>query len=68
MNGAVAASVSLFMRRSSVTAPGLTGIVGGRPKVSPVFKLFSFLYPKSSLKVSTGNSQVTHKMLFMAGL
>uniref|UniRef100_H2YEU5 Uncharacterized protein n=1 Tax=Ciona savignyi TaxID=51511 RepID=H2YEU5_CIOSA len=28
-------------------APGLTGIVGGRPKPSPVLKLFSFLHPKS---------------------
>ncbi|KAM4536306.1 uncharacterized protein PAE49_020960 [Odontesthes bonariensis] len=32
-------------------APGLTGIVGGRPKVSPVLKPFFFLYPKSQLKV-----------------
>nr|CAB3262767.1 uncharacterized protein LOC100182932 [Phallusia mammillata] len=28
-------------------APGLCGIVGGRPKVSPVLKLYSFLYPKA---------------------
>jgi hypothetical protein len=33
-------------------APGLCGIVGGRPKVSPVLKLFSFLYPKDKLKIS----------------
>uniref|UniRef100_A0A3Q3AUM7 Si:ch73-132f6.5 n=2 Tax=Kryptolebias marmoratus TaxID=37003 RepID=A0A3Q3AUM7_KRYMA len=32
-------------------APGLTGIVGGRPKVSPVLKPFFFLHPKSQLKV-----------------
>ncbi|XP_072232490.1 uncharacterized protein lratb.1 isoform X2 [Leuresthes tenuis] len=32
-------------------APGLTGIVGGRPRVSPVLKPFFFLYPKSQLKV-----------------
>ncbi|XP_032811307.1 uncharacterized protein LOC116942935 isoform X2 [Petromyzon marinus] len=32
-------------------APGLTGIVGGRPKISPVLKLFSFLYPKNKTKV-----------------
>ncbi|KAL4641796.1 hypothetical protein GN956_G10451 [Arapaima gigas] len=32
-------------------APGLTGIVGGRPRVSPVLKPFFFLYPKSKLKV-----------------
>lgn len=32
-------------------APGLTNIVGGRPRVSPVLKLFSFLHRKSKLKV-----------------
>lgn len=32
-------------------APGLTGIVGGRPKPSPVLKLYSFLYPKDQLKI-----------------
>ncbi|XP_037542704.1 uncharacterized protein LOC119419435, partial [Nematolebias whitei] len=32
-------------------APGLTGIVGGRPKVSPVLKPFFFLLPKSQTKV-----------------
>uniref|UniRef100_A0A8C4H5Q7 Uncharacterized protein n=1 Tax=Dicentrarchus labrax TaxID=13489 RepID=A0A8C4H5Q7_DICLA len=33
-------------------APGLTGIVGGRPRVSPVLKPFFFLHPKSELKVT----------------
>lgn len=32
-------------------APGLTGIVGGRPTVSPVLKLHSFLYPKENVKI-----------------
>ncbi|XP_071947902.1 uncharacterized protein [Antedon mediterranea] len=32
--------------------PGLTGIVGGRPRVSPVLKLFSFLYPKENVTVN----------------
>ncbi|OWF54332.1 hypothetical protein KP79_PYT12295 [Mizuhopecten yessoensis] len=32
-------------------APGLTGIVGGRPSVSPVLKLFSYLYPKGQMKI-----------------
>ncbi|KAF6095140.1 hypothetical protein HJG60_012107 [Phyllostomus discolor] len=32
-------------------APGLTGVVGGRPKVSPVLKPFFFLYPKQKVKV-----------------
>ncbi|XP_053114086.1 uncharacterized protein LOC128328277 isoform X1 [Hemicordylus capensis] len=32
-------------------APGLTGIVGGRPKVSPVLKPAFFLYPKKNVKI-----------------
>jgi len=30
-------------------APGLSALVGGRPKPSPCLKLYSFLYPKSHL-------------------
>lgn len=30
-------------------APGLCGMVGGRPKATPCLKLFSFLYPKENL-------------------
>ncbi|XP_077867885.1 uncharacterized protein LOC102801419 [Saccoglossus kowalevskii] len=32
-------------------APGLMSLVGGRPKVSPVLKLFSFLHPKDKIQV-----------------
>ncbi|XP_038841238.1 uncharacterized protein LOC120039989, partial [Salvelinus namaycush] len=32
-------------------APGLMGIVGGRPRVSPVLKPFFFMHSKSQLKV-----------------
>nr|XP_023647384.1 uncharacterized protein LOC111833385 isoform X2 [Paramormyrops kingsleyae] len=32
-------------------APGLTAIVGGRPRVSPVLRPFFILHPKSALKV-----------------
>ncbi|XP_072352103.1 uncharacterized protein lratb.1 [Scyliorhinus torazame] len=32
-------------------APGLTGIVGGRPKVSPVLKPFFFLHPKQNVTI-----------------
>jgi len=32
-------------------APGLAGIVGGRPKASPVIKLFSTLVPKNKIAV-----------------
>lgn len=30
-------------------APGLCGIVGGRPKASPILKLYSFLYPSKQV-------------------
>ncbi|MCG8669219.1 MAG: DUF1446 domain-containing protein [Pseudomonadales bacterium] len=41
-------------------APGLTGIVGGRPKVSPVIRLFSCLVPKETLSVSVNlNGEVS---------
>ena len=36
---------------STSMAPGLTGLIGGRPKVSPVIRLFSFLQPKKDLGV-----------------
>ena len=32
-------------------APGLTHLVGGRPKVSPVLKLFSYLYPRDKIDI-----------------
>jgi len=32
-------------------APGLTGMVGGRPKASPVLRLYSFLWAKSDVNV-----------------
>jgi hypothetical protein len=34
-------------------APGITGIVGGRPTVWPKIRLFSCLVPKDSIEVST---------------
>ncbi|XP_046362784.2 uncharacterized protein LOC124139613 isoform X1 [Haliotis rufescens] len=33
-------------------APGLCNIAGGRPKVSPVLKLFSFLYPRDNFNIN----------------
>lgn len=33
-------------------APGLCGMVGGRPKATPCLRLFSFLYPKSELEAT----------------
>ncbi|KAM7376895.1 hypothetical protein PAMA_013594 [Pampus argenteus] len=48
-------ALELFSREIAAAgtgmAPGLTGIVGGRPRVSPVLKPFFFLHPKSQLKV-----------------
>ena len=42
-------------------APGITGIVGGRPKASPAIRLFSFLLPKTDARVAVdidGDTQV----------
>ncbi|XP_026531630.1 uncharacterized protein LOC113417444 [Notechis scutatus] len=33
-------------------APGVTAIIGGRPKITPVFKPFFFLYPKKYIKIN----------------
>ena len=32
-------------------APGLTHLIGGRPKVSPVLKLFSYFYPREKVDI-----------------
>ena len=37
---------------STGMAPGLTGIMGGRPKVSPVVRLYSFLLDKNDCQVA----------------
>ncbi|WP_407647726.1 acyclic terpene utilization AtuA family protein [Acinetobacter defluvii] len=42
---------SEIAQASTGMAPALTGLVGGRPKASPVIKLFSFLVDKSKLHV-----------------
>lgn len=48
-------ALELFAREiaSAATgmAPGLTTLVGGRPRVSPVLKLFSCFYPKDKLNI-----------------
>uniref|UniRef100_A0A2D4N481 Uncharacterized protein n=3 Tax=Micrurus spixii TaxID=129469 RepID=A0A2D4N481_9SAUR len=33
-------------------APGVTAIIGGRPKITPVLKPFFFLYPKKYIKIN----------------
>ena len=42
---------SEIAQASTGMAPALAGIVGGRPKASPVIKLFSFLIDKSKINV-----------------
>ncbi|WP_373358499.1 acyclic terpene utilization AtuA family protein [Acinetobacter lactucae] len=42
---------SEIAQASTGMAPALAGIVGGRPKASPVIKLFSFLVDKNQIKV-----------------
>ena len=42
--------------------PGITAFVGGRPKPSPCLKMYSFLYPKTSMPatVSLGDQKETY--------
>ncbi|MBL4797026.1 MAG: DUF1446 domain-containing protein [Oleispira sp.] len=45
---------------ATAMAPGLTGLVGGRPKPSPMIRLFSFLWPKDQIEVSYNlNNQIS---------
>lgn len=48
-------ALGLFAREiaqaATAMAPGLTGLVGGRPKPSPMIRLFSFLLPKTDVAV-----------------
>lgn len=49
-------------------APGLTGIVGGRPSVMPKIRLYSCLVPKNEVVVSVDlNGQVTSVEIESAG-
>ena len=49
-------------------APGLTGIVGGRPSVMPKIRLYSCLVPKDEVAVSVDlNGQVTPVEIESAG-
>ncbi|XP_054724362.1 uncharacterized protein LOC129234392 [Uloborus diversus] len=48
-------AISLFSKEIAAAAtggaPGFTTLIGGRPKASPILKLYSFLYPKNKLKI-----------------
>ena len=41
------------------TPPGLSGFVGGRPKPSPIVRLFSFLIDKKNIKVTIDDGNVS---------
>ena len=45
------------------TPPGLSGFVGGRPKPSPIVRLFSFLIDKKNVKVTIDNGSISKKFL-----
>ncbi len=58
------AALTLFTREiaqaATGMAPGITGIVGGRAKVNPVIRLFSFLLDKSFVQISVNfNAEMT---------
>ena len=61
------AVASADKKSATAMAPGITGIVGGRPTVWPKIRLFSCLVPKDSIKVSTiinGETQSTEIKTF----
>ena len=58
---------SEIAQASTGMAPALTGIVGGRPKPSPVIKLFSFLVDKSSLKIEVDINGERHPVNIPSG-
>ena len=45
------------------TPPGLSGFVGGRPKPSPIVRLFSFLIDKKNVKVTIDNGSISKDFL-----
>ncbi len=44
------------------TPPGLSGFVGGRPKPSPIVRLFSFLIDKDQIKVTIDNGASNYEI------
>lgn len=51
-----AAAVGIFLREAVglglATPPGLSGFQGGRPRPSPIVRLFSFALPKGTVQIS----------------
>lgn len=58
---------SEIAQASTGMAPALAGIVGGRPKASPVIKLFSFLVDKSKLSVAIDINGQRQNILIPSG-
>lgn len=58
---------SEIAQASTGMAPALAGIVGGRPKASPVVKLFSFLVDKSKLDVEIDINGQRQKVVIPQG-
>ena len=58
---------SEIAQASTGMAPALAGIVGGRPKASPVIKLFSFLVDKSTLNIEIDIAGQRHKVEIASG-
>lgn len=52
---------------ATAMAPGLTGLVGGRPKPSPMIRLFSFLWPKNQISVSYSLNNATSDVTIANG-
>ncbi|MDV7522342.1 acyclic terpene utilization AtuA family protein [Acinetobacter baumannii] len=59
---------SEIAQASTGMAPALAGIVGGRPKASPVIKLFSFLIDKNQLNVEIDFDGQRHAVEILQGV
>lgn len=58
---------SEIAQASTGMAPALAGIVGGRPKPSPVIKLFSFLVDKDQLNIEVDLNGERHRVEISKG-
>ncbi|KAG8200412.1 hypothetical protein JTE90_000498 [Oedothorax gibbosus] len=60
-------AISLFSKEiaaaSTGGAPGFTTLIGGRPKASPILRLFSFLYPKNKVEIQITCEGKTEKYI-----
>lgn len=45
-------------------APGLSAIAGGRPRPSPILKLFSFLHPKKDIRATVNTAGTAEEIEF----